>query len=140
MRQILRTFLVLVGLLIITFTARYILLGSVEIVSLKQGSIDQAISASLKTSDTGSYVPIEGKDYTLQDVHYFYGKEWAVAAILPVNNDADPATVVLKLQNGAYKTALGPGNSFFSYSVQVLPSKVAAYLQANGLVSEERLE
>lgn len=76
-----------------------------------------------------------GKEYTVGDIQYFDNKQWLVAHINPVNHYTDPAIVIMKKQDNAYQTVVGPGTDFPMDTLTGVPADVVAYIQSLGLTS-----
>jgi hypothetical protein len=113
--------------------ARTIILGGEPVTSLAQApALAGAVSVGLGQTDDSGSLQQEGQDYRLKSVRYFEDKEWAVASIKPLNNDADPAVLVLKKINGVYQTVLGPAGQFTNSYLYVMPSDVGQYLVKQG--------
>jgi hypothetical protein len=134
-----RLLLLVVGLVALgtgVHFARYYILDRAPVVTLQKGALASTVSQSL-TNSPDNVAPVIGKNYTIQSVTYFDNDAWAVVRINPVNNYASPAVIVLHLQNGSYKTILGPGSSFPSSSAQNVPTTVLYYLNSHKLTTNE---
>lgn len=129
-KQLITPILVLIGVLLIGFLGRYFILQRAGVATLKNDQIAATVEDSLKSSAVGSYTPIAGKDYTVKSVKYFDNKQWVVVSILPVGTSSDPAKLVLKQQNGEYRTVVGPSNFFPPDNLVSFPSDVVNYLDA----------
>lgn len=130
--------LVSVGLVFISLTARFIILGGKPVVSLSSTpALAGSLSSELGSTALGQEgsLPQINKDYTLKNVRYFYNQKWVVAKILPVHKNADPALVVLEKINGVYRLVLGPAGDFARSYTYVLPKEVGDYLNQQGVFS-----
>jgi len=118
----------LVGLLVVTVLARFIITGGYPTIKLSSASAlagPVSIGIGQGSSDT---LPVEGKDYRIKSAEFFDDKEWAVVRILPLKNKADPAILVLKKIDGVYQAVLGPSGQFSSGYFYVMPFDVSQYL------------
>ena len=76
-RQILVVVIFFVVLIAATLVGRAILLDRLSVVKLGSAApLAGAISQSLGKSGASQSLLIAGKDFNLQDVHYFDGKTW----------------------------------------------------------------
>jgi hypothetical protein len=91
-----------------------------------------AVSVALGPNSGNNYLPVAGRDYTLQDTHYFDHGDWAVTTVKPVSSNADTVYVVLEKINGNYQAVIKPGNLFSSSYFYSLPSELAEYLDQKG--------
>jgi ABC-type xylose transport system substrate-binding protein len=94
------------------------------------------VSQSLSNLGSHGSLPIEGKDYVLSSVRYFDNQTYAVAQVKPLNQVADPGSLVLQQINGTYRVILGPGTAFSSVDTQELPNDVVQYLKSQALIYE----
>jgi hypothetical protein len=134
-RRSLKTIAGLIGLVVITLLTKSVLLQGLPVTSLGSAPpIAGAVSQSLGLSASRAALPVFGKDYTLQDVHYFYNNEWAVATVAPTKPDADTVIVIVQKINGVYQTVLGPGTIFSSSYLYTLPPDVGQYLNKQGVL------
>src|SRR6476620_6974695 len=108
-RIITLTGLVLIGILVVTMVAYKLIMGDTHTGGSAQANIGDQVAQSIINPLDPDKVPVEGQDFTITDKHYFENKSWLVATIESTKkNGADPATIVMKLENGAYVMALGP--------------------------------
>lgn len=105
-----------------------VLKGGVVISSVSAPSLTGSISQGLYTGGGQVALPQPGKDYNLQDVHYFDNKRWAVAYVKPTDNNFDPGYVVLEERDGQYVVVLGPGSNFDASYQLSMPADVNTYL------------
>ena len=104
-----------------------------------QATDDSYTSTIAETiSDPTSSSPFlrQGSDFTVSNERYFNSKEWLVVTVSPVKkNAAEPAVIVLHLQDSKYTTVIGPGTTFDERDLTTLPSEVIQYLRNIGRVS-----
>ena len=127
---------VLVGLLVFLlfiYGARYFILDRARLVTLSADPLYSALAGSLQSGPYGSYLPVEGKDYTVGSVKYFDNGQWAVVSVVPVGTSSDPSSVVLQKQGKTYRTVIGPSNSFLGTNMAGLPADLVKYLNGSGL-------
>ena len=133
--------LVLIGILIITIVGYQLILSGTHTSGSAESTIGDQVSQSITNPLDPDKVPVEGKDYKISDKHYFENKTWMVATIESTKeNGADPATIVMKLENGAYVMALGPGTSFPPEVTTGLPDSVYKYLNEQGVIPDEQTD
>jgi hypothetical protein len=87
------------------------------------------VSRVLESSYYPSYVPVEGKDYTITNVHYFNKQTWVLLSLQPVSTMFNPGIVVLHRASGSYVVVLGPDSSFHGVNLESLPPVVVNYIR-----------
>jgi hypothetical protein len=132
--SLLRRLAWLAAIIIVAVAARLIIIGGKPLVKLSPApAMTGAVSTGLgQTGPNSTYLQQEGKDYKLKSVHYFDNGDWAVANVLPVKNNGDPALLVFKKINGIYQAVLGPDSTFDSSYFHVMPLDVGQYLSSQG--------
>ncbi len=129
--------LAFVLLLLVSFEVRSIIFSGVPPANLGSAPpLAGSISQSLGFLPGSNSLPVYGKDYKLQNTHYFYNKQWAVTLVVPTKSNADSPTVVLKRVNSLYQVVLGPGTAFSSSSITSLPVNVSSFLNTEGVIYE----
>jgi hypothetical protein len=123
---------VLIILIAAAIGGRYIILDRAKPVSLKKDSLASAVEVSLAPVNPNSYLPIEGKDYTIGNVNYFQNGQWAVVSLKPIGTSSDPAKLILTKKNGSYQKFIGPSNFFPSSELVSLPNDLVNFLKAQG--------
>jgi hypothetical protein len=122
-------------LVLASLLARYLITGGATVVSLQTAPPLSGIVAQSLFSGTGrTSLPVPGKDFSLKNLHYFNGRQWAVASVVPIGNNFDPSVVVLERQSGVYRVVLGPGSSFEVTYLKSLPTNVGDYLYGLGIM------
>ena len=81
---------------------------------------------------SGSNKILDPSGYALEDIHYFYGRAWAVAKFISPKGDGDNSTVVMQKVDQFYQVVLGPGTAFPTSSEAGLPIDVSKYLNSKG--------
>jgi hypothetical protein len=127
----------LIVLAVIAAVGRQLILGDQLTTETPKDTISDQVSQSLTNPLSPDTVPLEGKDFKIEDKKFFENNTWLVATVVPTEkNAADPATIVMKLENGAYIMVLGPGTAFPLDDVALLPPDVIQYLRTTDRVSE----
>lgn len=137
-RTLLLSGLFIGGLAIVTVIVYNVILGGSHGTGSPQATVGTQISQAIANPLTPDTVPVEGKDFTVEDQAFFENDTWMVATIVPKPKDAtDPATIVMKLENGAYVPSLGPGTAFQAETATHLPASVFNHLRDKGLMIEQ---
>jgi len=135
-RRFVKTGAILGGLVVIAWMAKALLLQGLSVTTLGTAPpTAAAVSQSLGLSASRTTLPVIDEDYSLQDVRYFQGNEWAVATVAPTKPDADTVLIVMKKIGGTYQPVLGPGVVFSSSYVYTLPPDVSQYLNKRGALN-----
>jgi hypothetical protein len=135
MKSIARITIIILGLILLTAATRYVLVGGLPEFKLhKSGLLSGAVSQSLAGTQNANSLPVEGVDYSISDITYFSGSDWAVATIKSLKTDADPATVLLHQIKGQYQVVLGPGTAFPSSYFTTVPDGVVKELNNRGVI------
>lgn len=130
-----RLFLASLLILGVAFIARSLVMGGVTtVVKLQPGTpMGGAISQTLASPD--GKLPVLNKDYSIQNIVSFDDGDWAVVTIKQVvSGQSNSALIVLKHEDGLYKTVLGPGTAFPDTYLQTLPANVGGYLYNQGAI------
>jgi hypothetical protein len=121
------TFGLLVVLYVLVVIAQYALLGNLGVIRLGSAPpLTGQVSQSLGVNPDHS-MPLAGKDYTFTP-HYFNGKTWIVGSVVPLNNSLNASVIIMQMQGGHYRVALGPVGAVTYNQLQALPGNVAGYL------------
>lgn len=124
-------------IIIATLVTKQILIGSAKAVSLAPAPpLTGIVAQSLYAGGSQTTLPVAGRDFTLADVHYFDGNDWAVATVKPINNSLNRALVILQRKQGMYIVVGGPGSAFPSDYLLSLPADVGNYLENQGVFYE----
>jgi hypothetical protein len=135
-KSLLKTMVFLVGIIIVAFVVKSIVLGGKPVIGLSSApALAGPISRSLGPFSQNSPILQPDKDYRIRSARYFDNKKWVVVNIVPVDNKINPAISVLKKINGVYQTILGPAGSFSYSYVYVLPPDVSQYLSQQGVLN-----
>lgn len=113
-----------------TLIARNLMFGGASYVSLTNDPIGIATSKALESSSKPNYIPVEGKDFTISHVQYFYNQTWAVVNTQSVGSSSDPGTLIMEKINSVYQKVLGPDNSFQGVDFGGIPDQVVNYIKS----------
>jgi hypothetical protein len=134
-------FLLLALVVVATLIARFVLIGSAPSVRLSVAPpLTGAISQSLSSGGGLATLPQPGKDYDLQNTHYFDNNTWIVTTIQPITNKFNQSVVIMQQANGGYQVVLGPGSSFDNSYLLSLPTDVGQYLASKGILYESVIQ
>lgn len=136
MRPIVMRGVVLALLLVAALCVRPIVLQGARPVNLPDapplaGQVSQAFAVG-----SSKNLPVMGKDYSVQNIHYFDSHTWLVANIKSLSTDGSDGIIVMQQEGGIYLPMLGPGSAFADTQIISLPADVAAYLTGLGAVDE----
>lgn len=127
--------ILLLGILVASWMVMPVILGGSSQINLASApALTGQLSQAFATSGTSSTLPVEGRDYRLENTNYFDTDIWVVTSIKALNNTMNDGWVVLKKQSGIYQIVLGPGTAFPSSYVQNMPIDVSRYLNQKGVV------
>ena len=136
-QRIIKLVLALFGIIIVTYVARSLILGGATVATLQPGpALSGTVAQSLSTSGNNASMPRAGKDFNLKIVRYFDSNSWVVVSAASPNKTNETNTVILQRIDGMYQAVLGPGTAFPNGYLQSLPSDVAQYLSAEGVIYE----
>lgn len=112
-----------------TFVIKSLVLDNVGYVSLPNNQISIDVSKNLISSSSPNFIPIEGYNFKISNIKYFYNQNWAIVYIQPINNWSDSSILILHKINGGYKTVLGPDSSFYGINFKGIPNQITTYLK-----------
>ena len=95
-------------------------------VSLSSNQIDNLVSDTLKNDQNGTYLPLNGIDYTLGETTSF-NNGWIVVPIKNIKSQSSALVIIHDVKGKDY-LILGPGSKFNSNQLKYLPSDVAIFL------------
>jgi len=95
-------------------------------VNLAPNQIENLISNTIKKTQDSSYLPLYGIDFSIGHITHF-SNGWLVVPFKFIKT-GDTSLVVLHNVNAVDYLILGPGTSFSSSELNILPSSVANYL------------
>lgn len=125
----------LIILVVISLILKNTILGGLPLRTLQAAPpLSGVVSQSLANFGTEDSLPVAGKDYKFQGVHYFDSQSYAVVSVAPIKNTTDSGILVLQRFNGFYQVILGPGTAFSASDVHNLPADVVQYLKGRVLI------
>ena len=134
-RGLLIRLLPLALLAVVAIAVRAIVLGSTPMVNLKAApSLTGIVSQSLAAAGPKTSLPVVGKDFELQNIHYLDNKSWVVASVKSISDNPSTSTIVMRQVDTDYQVVLGPGTAFSVNSSQAVPADVIKYLKTVGVV------
>jgi hypothetical protein len=140
MQRRLKIILLLVAPLVVAGVAQVLILGGKPFIALRptDTSLSGAVSQNLAAASGKDFLPIEGRDYVVEDAQSFSNREWFVVKVgLTANDTKNNAYIILKSAGaGAYQAVLGPGTSFSQTYAPSMPIDVANYLNDRGVFYE----
>ena len=80
-------------------------------------------------TQTGTIALVGGKDFQINNIHYFENNQWAVASFIPLNPPGDGGLIVLQQKAGAW-TNFTSGSYFQDSDLADMPSSVADYIRS----------
>jgi len=135
-KNIQRPVILLLVFLAIALLVKPVLLQGLQTVKLSPtAQLASAVSVALGPNSGKDSLPAAGRDYTMEDTHYFEGDKWAVTTVKPTGANADTVYVVLEKFNGYYQAVLKPGNLYSSSYFYTLPPELAEYLDQKGALN-----